>query len=136
MTIDPLVINELTTMDKVALIFDKRQIHHVPVLNEEGTCTGIISMNDFLQIQDKFSIFNIKSSTKINDKVLPSLLAREVMSKEPTTIDENDSIETAIHIFLANVFRALIVTSQGKMIGIVTPYDILKQLAQPKLVEA
>ena len=126
MSPDPIYVEENTTMDKVALVFDKRQIHHIPVVNKKEECTGIISKGDYLQILDKFSKFNIPSSNKINGKVLPSLLAKEVMSKEPICIDAEDPIETAIEIFLANVFRALVVKSNGKMVGIITPYDVLK----------
>lgn len=136
MTEDPIAIKENTTMDKVALIFDKRQIHHVPVVDENDNCTGIISMNDFLQLQDKFSRFNLRSCEKANDKFLSSLLAKEVMSKEPRCIDENESISDAVDVFLVNVYRALIVTSNNKMVGIVTPYDILKEISQLEKVTA
>lgn len=133
MTKDPITIGELTTMDKVTLIFDKRLIHHVPVVNEAGDCTGVISMNDYMQIQDKFSIFNLKSSDKVNEKFIKSLTAREVMTADPVCIDENESIETAIEMFLANVYRSLIVTADKKIVGIVTPYDILKSIYESKI---
>ena len=132
MTEDPIFVTEKTSMDKVALIFEKRQIHHVPVLNEAGLCTGVISMNDFLQINDKFTRFNLKSSEKINRKIFPSLLAKEVMSKDPICIDADEPIENAIEAFLSNVFRALVVKSEGRMVGIVTPYDIIQQLSKHK----
>jgi len=132
MTENPITIMEDTTMDKVGMIFDKILIHHIPVINDEGTCTGIISMNDFMQIQDKFSRFELKSSEKVNNKVLPSLLAKEVMSKEPRWIDGDEPISKAIDVFLTNAFHSLIVTLDDQLVGILTPYDILRQISEYK----
>jgi acetoin utilization protein AcuB len=132
MTENPITIMENTTMDKVAMVFEKVQIHHIPVLNDEGTITGIISTNDFLQVQDKFSRFNLESSDKINNDFLPSLLASDVMSKNPQCIDADSSISEAIDIFLVNVFRAILVTIDDQLVGIVTPYDVLREVSGHK----
>lgn len=129
MTSDPIYASPLTVMDKVSLIFDKRNIHHVPVLDEENICVGIISMSDFLQIQDKFSRFNLEDSLKASKKFMGSLTAREVMTKNPVSIDLNEPITKAIKLFLKNVYRAIIVTDNGEMVGILTPYDILKEIS-------
>lgn len=129
MTADPIYVQELTVMDKVALIFDKKNIHHVPVIDESNNCVGIISMSDFLQIQDKFSRFNLEDSLKISKKFMGSLTAREVMTKNPVSVDIDTPISKAIELFLQNVYRAIIVTEKGKLVGILTPYDILREIS-------
>lgn len=132
MTPDPLTINEDTTMDKVATIFEKKNIHHIPVMNEGGQCTGIISMTDFMMLHDKFSIFNLPGTETINNAFLKSLLAKEVMTKDPISILTSDTTEKAIKLFLKNAFHALLVNEGDKMVGIITPQDILKELVNNK----
>ena len=129
MTTDPIYVQKLTVMDKVALIFEKRNIHHVPVMDDNNHCVGIISMSDFLQLQDKFSRFNLEDSLKASMKFMRSLTAREVMTPDPVTIDIDDPISKAIELFLQNVYRALIVTDSEKMVGIIKPYDILQEIS-------
>lgn len=129
MTPDPIYVQELTVMDNVSLIFEKKNIHHIPVLDKNHNCVGIISMSDYLQLQDKFSRFNLEDSLRTSKKFMGSLTAREAMTKDPVSVDIDDPISKAIQLFLKNLYHAIIVESDGKMQGIITPYDILKAIS-------
>lgn len=115
-------------MTEVAEIFEANRIHHIPVVDNLGKAVGMISRLDYNKLQDHFSLFLCDSAEERNRKFFSSLLASEVMSKGVVTIGEEAPVSEAVEIFLENLFHALPVTSDGKLVGIVTDYDVLKYL--------
>ena len=49
-----------------------------------------------------------------------------MMTKEPMTIEPEDTLGLAADIFKANKFRALPVLEGKELVGIVTPYDLMQ----------
>ena len=126
MTIDVLTVSPETTMDKVADIFATHSFHHLPVVNEDGAVAGIISSTDRHMLEDHFTLFKQKDCTDANRAILRSLLAKEVMAKKLATVRPDDTLDYAVDIFRENLFHALpVVDAQKKLIGIITPYDIM-----------
>lgn len=121
-------------MTEVSQIFDQHDFHHLPVIDKDGKCVGVISKSDYYQLQDQFTRSN-KRSAEINNKLLfRSLLASEVMSKEPKSLRVDDTIGSAIEIFLENRVHSIVIEDEDKCKGIVTPYDILKLINQEAYV--
>ncbi len=112
----------------VAEIFEANRIHHIPVVDNRGMAVGMISRLDYYKLQDHFSLFLCDSAEERNRKFFSSLLASEVMSKNIVTISADAPVSAAVEIFLENLFHALPVTSDGKLVGIVTDYDVLKYM--------
>lgn len=115
-------------MTKVSEIFDNNSFHHLPVIDDNGICVGVISKSDYYQLQNHFTKKNIGNAKLSNKMFFRSLLASEVMTPNPKTIDVNDPISKAVEMFLENKYHSLVVTKENKYQGIITPYDILKQL--------
>lgn len=115
-----------TSLSAVAEIFENQTFHHVPVLDDEGEVVGMVSKSDYFKLLDNMSIFNTRMSQVENDKLFRSLLVADFMSAGPTCVHEDASVESAIQVFIENRFRALPVVSDSKMVGMVTPIDILK----------
>ena len=128
MTDSPVTAHPDMIMTEVAKIFELNNFHHLPVLNEQKKCVGIISKSDYLLIQDKFTKFSEARSTNNNQKFLRSLLVSEVMSEEIVSIKPANTVNDAIKIFLKNNVHSVIVANESKFLGIVTPYDILSVL--------
>ena len=121
-----------TLMTVLETIFKKNDFHHVPVLDENDVCVGIVSKSDYHQLQDKFTRLGLKFTEKYNNEFFGSLLVEEVMTKEPVTIDAKEPIENALNLFLKNKFHALIVNDDGVFEGITTTYDLLLLLHNTK----
>ena len=59
--------------------------------------------------------------------------ASEIMSPNPLTAQEDATVEEVLKILLnAKITGMPVVNAQGKMVGIVSEFDILKQLAENK----
>jgi CBS domain-containing protein len=130
-----ITVSPSDTMDKVQDIFRTNNIHHIPVV-EDRKVVGIISNSDYLRLLHGFTLFRTEKSEQYNDAILRSLLASEVMTRQVATLSPEDSLLMAVGFFRENLFHALPVVDNGKLVGIVTTFDLLTYAyAEPYLVE-
>ena len=121
------------TLNKVKEVFDKNNIHHLPVVRH-NTLLGIISKSDFLgyfnglssHYQDRF----------VNNTLLNIHKAEEIMTTKLVKLEPTDRINVAIDLFLLNRFHALPVVVHDDIVGIVTTFDIMKALSKEKISDA
>jgi len=135
---DLMTINMVTAfpkmiMTEVAEMFDTYLFHHIPVI-DHGVCVGVISKSDYYQLQDKFTKINKRVADITNQRLFESLIAREIMSTEIEMVEEEDTLDKALEIFLENRVHSVIVNRGKECIGILTPYDILNHLNQNSYV--
>ncbi|NNE29644.1 MAG: CBS domain-containing protein [Saprospiraceae bacterium] len=111
MTPQVITIKESDTVYKAKDIFTEYPFHHIPVVNDLGKLTGIVSMLD-LPSAVKNGLSDVAS----------------VMTPEPTVLASDDSIGLAADIFLANSFHAIPIMENGHLIGILTTHDLLRHV--------
>jgi len=128
-------VKALCIGSEIAEIFKNKPFHHIPVVNDQNEILGIISATDYHQLQHHFTRLGIAKSEKENEKIFRSVLAKEIMTDKPFCMDENESIASAVDVFIKNKIRAIIVLSEGKLAGIVTPIDILKSVVGPAIID-
>ena len=125
MTLEVKSVTPNTTMDVVDKIFQAESFHHLPVV-ENGNVVGIISSKEIFLLKDHFTLFKSRDTDSMNQKILRSLLAKEVMTKDIMTVNPTDTVDYAVDIFRENLFHALpVVDKEKKLVGIITPYDIM-----------
>jgi len=124
-TKNPLTLSPNQIMTEVSQIMESSSFHHFPVVDNEGSCIGVISHSDLYQIQDCFTKSKTGNYQKNNKLLFRSLLATDVMSSHVVFLDVNKSVLDAINIFLENKVHSIVVLSEGRLYGIITPYDIL-----------
>lgn len=92
--------------------FKRRSIHHILVEDKSHNLIGIISSEDVARC----------NSWIVKDKIV----AEDIMTEHPITVEEKDSINVAKSIFTKNMLRALPVkNSEGELVGIITTWDLL-----------
>lgn len=126
MTQKPVCINTNTIMTEIALLFDTKPFHHLPVEDPSGEVVGVLSASDYLQLQDEFTRFNHPRSEMSNKKLFRSLIAADIMTKNPILIEEDTRLKDVIELFMDNKYHCLIVTKNKRCNGIITPFDIMK----------
>lgn len=119
---------------EIAELFESNNFHHVPVVSDENEVVGIISASDYHQLQHHFTRLKLPQSEIENEKLFRSILASEVMTPKPVCLDEDETVGTAVDIFVKNRIRAIIILREGQLAGIVTPIDILKTVVAPALI--
>lgn len=126
MTTDVITVHANETMDRVSLIFNSREIHHIPVVDSEGKVVGIISKTDYHKLEHGFTLFKSKESQAYNEAIMRSLLASDVMTKQVVTLLPTDNLSVAVDIFRENLFHAIpVADDKQKLVGILTTYDLL-----------
>ena len=127
MTPNPITVSENDSLSVVGNIFSSNKIHHIPVV-QDGALKGIISKSDFLFFKRGFT----KSETdkSIEEVRLNNYSAKEIMTTKLAKLEPGDKINVALEVFKENLFHGIPVVENNKLIGIVTTYDIIKNLAK------
>lgn len=130
MSTDLKTVGPLDLMTDVAEIFDTANIHHLPVVSEEGLPLGMISRHDYNQLQHHFTRKGWEMAEVANKKLFRTMTAKEVMTANPVTLEKDEPIEKAINFFLTNLLHSILITDEGNCIGIVTPHDVIKEMSK------
>ncbi|MBK8518899.1 MAG: CBS domain-containing protein [Saprospiraceae bacterium] len=106
------------SMLKVEEILESFNIHHILVLENE-LLVGIISKSDLLKLYQSFASKGIIP-------VKTEIMASEMMTPNPITLDTEDSVGLAADIFLSTKIHSVPVLNGDKLSGIITSHDLIK----------
>jgi CBS domain-containing protein len=123
---------------KAARLMLQNRISGLPVLDKEGELLGIVTEGDFLR---RGELGTQRQRPKWLEFVLgPGKLAaeyvhtsgrkvEEIMTPDPRTIREDDSLETVVETMERHHVKRLRVTRGGRMVGIVSRANLMHALA-------
>ena len=126
MTQNLITVKSYQTVSEVSRIFNEHSFHHIPIIHDDDSLAGIISLTDFERIKNGTSLFRNPKIEKYNEALFSTLLARDIMTKDVVELCPTDTIHQAYQIFKKNRFRALPIISKGKLTGIITPFDMIE----------
>ena len=113
MTRDVLTVNPETRIGEAVETMLKHKVSGLPVVDDEMNLTGILSETDVVGlIYDRGSM-----ETKE---------VRHFMTERATSFDEDDSLVDICDFLAKNVFRRVPITSEGKVVGLISIPDILQ----------
>lgn len=127
MTSSPFTLTPSATIGEAALIFEEHKVHHIPIAIE-GKLVGMVSMTDYLFFRRGF--LDDRDDHRIEDIRMNNYEVRYIMTKRLATLNSTDRITVALHIFSENLFHALPVVDNYKLVGILTTHDIISRLAK------
>jgi signal-transduction protein with cAMP-binding, CBS, and nucleotidyltransferase domain len=87
----------------------------VPVVDEDTRLLGIISTTDLVSLLH-------------DEKRLDGMVAQDVMTADPISIDEFATADEAIGLMRNAMIRHLPVTREGRLVGMVTAADLIRHL--------
>lgn len=108
-------------LTKVAQLFIESKVHYLPVFDEKDEFLGIISARRLLSHFDGAPIFKEK--------------IKEILKKKKplSVVYENDNLSSALSLFKKYKFsKLLVVDTDFKLKGILSYFDIIYYLIQPK----
>lgn len=120
------VISPRDSMSHVNELLITHNIHHLPVVNDLGKLIGIVSRHDLDMLKVSSSKFGQESLFVKEKRILDTMLVEDIMSVKLTTLNANDSILKAVKIFNKNRLHAIPVLDDEILVGIITPYDLIK----------
>lgn len=130
MTTDLITLSPNQTIEEVDRIFNENNFNHLPVVNENMGILGMISKSDIHRVSYGLSAFHNRYKKEYNKSLFKSLLVSDVMSDRVAAISSDKTIGVAIGIFKENLFRALPITENDRVVGIVTPIDIISKCVE------
>lgn len=109
-------VSSETPLSEIALLFADAHIGGVPVTDSEERVLGMISQDDIM-------------SALLAGRSLRTR-ADEVMTKHVHTVNEFDLTDEVMQLFRKHRIHHLPVVRQEKLLGMITPSDVIRFLAQ------
>lgn len=101
-----------TDASTIAYLMTHRNFGSLPVVDEEGTLVGIVSEYDLLQAM-------------IEGRDLRKILATEIMSAQPVTVTEDQTLVQVADLFQDRYLARVPVVRNKKLVGILARRDLL-----------
>lgn len=114
------------TLVRVKEIFATHNFHHLPVVHFREI-VGLISKTDFEHFMGGVSCCSAGQAE--DEQRLAQTTAKEIMTKRLGKVAPDDRVNVALEVFMVNRFHALPVVENGELVGIITPFDIMKALS-------
>jgi CBS domain-containing membrane protein len=133
MTRDVIVVSEDMPLAEVAAVMGENGISGLPVVDQSGRVTGIISEKDFLTEMGNTGpknfmtvVANCLASKGCVDLPIKKQLAKDIMTSPPITVTVAATGNEIVALFRSrNINRVPVVDADGKVLGIVTRWDLL-----------
>lgn len=114
MTSNVVYVQKQTPIDEAIEILVEKNITGLPVVNDDMTLAGVISEKDVMQLLYD----NGKMSGKVED----------FMTENPLSYEQEDNLIDIAECFMKNNFRRVPITSEGKLVGIVSRRNIIEYI--------
>ncbi len=116
------------TLGQVAVLLHNNHVHALVVTDRDGRALGIISDFDLLAGE-------WLSSDPESLNTMRKLTAADLMSKPVDSVEGNTKLPEAVHILIEKDVSRLLVTDNGKPIGIVSLSDFVAGIAEKEKIE-
>ena len=126
MTKDVVTVTLETSMLKASKLMKDHDIRRLPVVDDKGRVIGIVSDRDIKAASpskattlDMHELYYLLSELKI----------KNVMTPNPITVRDTETVENAALVLEEHSFGGLpVVNEEGALVGIITDHDIFKLL--------
>ncbi|MHB9073650.1 MAG: CBS and ACT domain-containing protein [Desulfobaccales bacterium] len=123
MTKDPITITEDTSMIKAIHLMKERRFRRLPVVTL-GRLVGMVTDRDLKEATPSKA-----TSLDVHELyyLLAELQVKEIMSHNPLSVSQDDTLEHAAQIMLDHTISGLpVVDAHGKVVGIITQSDVFR----------
>ena len=140
MTRNVVSIKGTTTVREMAGIFDTMRFGTLPIVDDAGNLTGIVTASDLveqdrpLHIPTVISLFDWiiplegEESLQRNLNKITAQTAAELASTDVVTVVSSDSVSNAAEIMSSRKLHALPVVEGKKLVGMVSRIDIIRSM--------
>lgn len=144
MTRPVVVAREDTTLEEIARTMLERRVGAMPVVDEQGKLSGIITESDFTarDCGIPFSTFRAPQvfgqwlSREGCERIYEAArrtTAKQIMNPHVMTVTEGETVERLLEMMLDYDRKRIPVVRDGAPVGIVARHDILKMMLEKKI---
>jgi CBS domain-containing protein len=131
-TYNPWCVSPAALLDDIAQRFLEMNIHHVVVIDEHRHPVGVVSETDLLRARQRQRLALVGAKMNDTDDA-PLIFARDVMTRDVVSIPTTADFRRALESLLQRQIHALVVVDQGRLVGIVTSRDFLREFSYGEL---
>jgi len=140
MTKDVVTVTKDTTVRELATIFETRHFGSLPVVDENGNLTGIVTASDLIEqgrnlhIPTVISLFDWviplegERSLERDLQKMTAQTVGEICSTDVVTIAAGETVSTAADVMSSHKLHAIPVVDGKKVVGIVSRIDIIRNV--------
>ena len=123
MTKDPITMTEDTSMIKAIHIMKERRFRRLPVVSA-GKLVGMVTDRDLKEASpSKATTLDVHELYYL----LAELRVKEIMTRNPVSVTENETVEHAAQVMLEHTISGLpVLDAAGKVVGIITQSDVFR----------
>lgn len=135
MTKDVVVVKQGTSLAEAARMLTEHRVSGLPVVDVDDKLIGVLTEADFIAAMDISSDPVIKSMfdmiiRKNRPKKRMGTIVDDLMTKDPVTTSEDDTLQKAIELMDKNQVKRLIITdAQNQVKGVVSRPDLMRLFA-------
>lgn len=125
MTQDVYCVGEEMLAEELAELFATRKVSGVPVLDETERLVGVVSRSDLLRTSDE------EEDTPRLHPERAGATASELMNASPVVVREGTTVPQAAAVMAAaRVHRVLVVSAEGRVVGVLSAMDVVRWVAR------
>lgn len=140
MTKEVVSVKGSTTVREMAEIFDKMRFGSLPVLDDHGHLSGIVTASDLIEqgrplhIPTVISLFDwvipleSEQSLERDLRKITAQTAAELASKDVVTIAPTEPVSSAAELMSTHKLHALPVVEGKNLVGIISRIDIIRAM--------
>lgn len=125
MTPDPITVDPDTSMLDAEHLMKENKIRCLPVM-KGGRLVGIVTEHDI-----KAASASTATTLDVHELMylVSKIKVKEIMTKDPVTIREDDTVEEAAVLMLRRkISRLPVLSDRGDLVGVITDTDVFKVL--------
>ena len=123
MNTDVVTLERNDKLSPAEQLMRQNRIRHIPILDEDGKLSGIITKTDLFR---GALLRSLGYGTHAEDKLLNMMAIKEVMSEQLYTTTPDTPLSKAAAIMLEHRVGCLPVVDDGELVGILTEGDFLR----------
>ena len=117
-TVDPEIL-----LDEAMLTLADSHVTALPVVDQSGKMLGVLSRTDVLAAEEEVE------SRAERDRLLARTRVRDLMTPFPLTISPESEVRTAAQQMLSAGVHRLYVTTDERVVGVISMSDIVRAVA-------
>jgi CBS domain-containing protein len=146
MNTEVLAIRDDLTAREAAAFLVENQIAGAPVVDGTGRLVGVVSLTDLAENESERPDIVTDSGSELDERgwsealdpadlralhvETDDVLVRDIMTPAVYTVTEDTPVSKVAHTMIAGRIHRLFVTRKARVVGIVTPIDLLAMLVE------
>lgn len=132
MTSEVVTVREGTSLQEAARLMAQHNVSSLPVIDVDNKLIGVLTEADFLSALDIEGSSAIKTLfdviiTRRRPRKTMGTIVDDLMTRNPVTIGEGDTLQRAVNLMSNNSIKRLLVTDEQRQVkGIVSRADLMK----------